>query len=303
MPVACGFEQNVVCYDIINWTLQVVVVEFNYRLGLLGFLSTLDVNAPGNLGFLDMIKGLQWIKHNIQNFGGDPSSITVFGHGAGGLAVGYLLLSPLTKGLFHRAISSSGNALVPDFITKPGNYYSDPLVASRELAKALDCPTDNNVKMVECLRTKPVESLLNAPVPKPKYGPKFLPVVDGVFLQELPQESLFKGNYMKVPYIIGLTNDEAGDQLVDLLGNGDGITTETYHKLVLDYAYSHFRFNPSQIADVISFFYRDFTCPNDPAALREGFRDLVQDCKWLTPSYQLADQHSSRAETFLYIYR
>ncbi|XP_078056857.1 uncharacterized protein LOC144481213 [Mustelus asterias] len=281
---------------------QVVVVEFNYRLGPLGFLSTLDVNAPGNLGFLDMTKGLQWIKHNIQNFGGDPSSVTLFGHGAGGLAVGYLLLSPLTRGLFHRAISSSGNALVPGFIAKPGDNHADPLVASRELAKALDCPIDENVKMVECLRTKPVESLLNAPVPKPKYGPKFPPIVDGVFLQELPQDSILKGNHMKVPYIIGFTKNEAGVELADLLGNGDGIATEAYNKLVLDYAQSHFRFNPSQIADVISYSYRDFICPNDPAALRDGFRDLVQDHKWLTPSYQLADQHSSRAETFLYIY-
>ncbi|GCB68184.1 hypothetical protein scyTo_0000838 [Scyliorhinus torazame] len=281
---------------------QVVVIEFNYRLGPLGFLSTLDMNAPGNLGFLDMTKGLQWIKHNIQNFGGDPSSVTLFGHGAGGLAVGYLQLSPLTRGLFHRAISSSGNALVPGFIAKPGGYYSDPLLASQELAKALDCPTDRNAKLVECLQTKPVESLLDAPVPTPKYGPTFPPVIDGVFLQELPQESLLKGNYMKVPYIIGLTNDEAGVQLADLLGNGDGIAIETYHKLVLDYADSRFQYNPSQIADIVSYSYRDFTCPNDPAALRDGFKNLVQDHAWLTPSYQLADQHSSRAETFLYIY-
>ncbi|XP_048379648.2 uncharacterized protein LOC125448388 isoform X2 [Stegostoma tigrinum] len=278
----------------------VVVVEFNYRLGPFGFLSTLDVNAPGNLGFLDMTKALQWIQHNIQNFGGDPSSITLFGYGAGGLAVSYLLLSPLSRGLFHRAISSSGNALVPDFIGKPGSF--DPLVASQQLAKALDCPTDNNMKMVECLQTKPMESFFDAPMSKSKHGPKFLPVVDGIFLQELPQESLLKGNYMKVPYIIGLTNDEAGVQLVNLLGKDDGITTETYLKLVSDYAYSHFRYNPSQISDVISYSYRDFTCPDDPGSLRNGFRDLVQDHKWLTPSYQLADQHSSRAETFLYIY-
>ncbi|XP_067851847.1 pyrethroid hydrolase Ces2a-like [Heptranchias perlo] len=281
---------------------QVVVVEINYRLGPLGFLSTLDVNAPGNLGFLDMTKGLQWIRHNIRDFGGDPSCITLFGHGAGGLAVSYLLLSPLTTGLFHRAISSSGNALVPGFIAKPGDHYSDPLSASRQLAKALDCPTDNNVKMVDCLRTKPAESLLDAPAPKPKHGVKFPPVVDGNFLQEPPQDTFLKGNYMKVPYIVGLTSQEAGAELANLLGNGYGIDTGTYHKMVRNYISSHFRYNPSQIVDVTSYSYRDFTHPNDPAALREGFTDLVQDHKWLAPTYQLADLHSSRADTFLYIY-
>ncbi|XP_051872920.1 carboxylesterase 5A-like [Pristis pectinata] len=281
---------------------QVVVVEFNYRLGPLGFLSTLDVNAPGNVGFLDMCKGLQWIRDNIQSFGGDPNSVTLFGHGAGGLAVNYLLLSPLTRGLFHKAISSSGNALVTGSIAKPGDYYSDPLVATQELAKALDCPVDNNVKMVGCLRTKPAESLLDAPVPRSKYGVKFPPVIDGVFLQEPPWDSLLKGNYMEVPYIIGLTNDEEGAELANLLGNDNGIATETYHKMVLEYASAHFRYNPGQIADVIGYSYRDFSHPNDPKALRNGFRDLVQDHKWLAPSYQLADQHSTRADTFLYIY-
>ncbi|XP_032872527.1 carboxylesterase 5A-like [Amblyraja radiata] len=277
---------------------QVVVVDFNYRLGPLGFLTTLDVNAPGNLGFLDMSKGLQWIRDNIQSFGGDPTCVTLFGHGAGGLAVNYLLLSPLTRGLFHRAISSSGNALVTGSLAKRNENYSDPLVATQELAKALGCPTDNNLKMVDCLRTKPVESLLDAPVP----GIKFAPVIDGVFLQEPPWDSLLKGNYMKIPYIIGFTNDEEGAELANLLGNDNGITTETYHKMMLEYSSAHFRYNPDQMADVIDYSYRDFNHPNDPKALRDGFRDLVQDHKWLAPSYQLADQHSTRADTFLYIY-
>lgn len=214
------------------------MVDFNYRLGPLGFLTTLDVNAPGNLGFLDMSKGLQWIRDNIQSFGGDSTCVTLFGHGAGGLAVNYLLLSPLTRGLFHRAISSSGNALVTGSLAKRNENYSDPLVATQELAKALGCPTDTNLKMVDCLRTKPVESLLDAPVP----GIQFDPVIDGVFLQEPPWDSLLKGNYMKIPYIIGFTNDEEGAELANLLGDDNGISTETYHKMVLEYSSAHFRY-------------------------------------------------------------
>uniref|UniRef100_A0A4W3K009 Carboxylesterase type B domain-containing protein n=1 Tax=Callorhinchus milii TaxID=7868 RepID=A0A4W3K009_CALMI len=65
---------------------------------------------------------------------------------------------------------------------------------------------------------------------------------------------------------------------------------------------SSYRNNLAQIADVVTYFYRDFTDPNNPATLRDGFRLLVQDHKWLAPSYQLADLHSNRTNTFLYIY-
>uniref|UniRef100_A0A4W3JYK0 Carboxylesterase type B domain-containing protein n=1 Tax=Callorhinchus milii TaxID=7868 RepID=A0A4W3JYK0_CALMI len=226
---------------LISICFQIVAVEFSYRLGLFGFLSTLDEHAPGNVGFLDMTKGLQWIKENIQYFGGDPNNVTFFGHGAGGLAVNYLLLSPLTKGLLHRAISSSGNALVPESATEQGIMYSDPLSTGKELAKRLGCPTDNNKNIVNCLQAKPMETLLNATMPKPKYGLTFLPVIDGAFLPESPREMLLKGKYMKVPYIIGLTSDEAGANLGDLLSNAYGIDTESYHNLILDYVSNHFR--------------------------------------------------------------
>jgi para-nitrobenzyl esterase len=91
----------------------VVVVSFNYRLGVLGFLAheQLDEEADhssGNFGLQDQLAALRWVQHNIAAFGGDPGSVTVFGESAGAHATGILIASPLSKGLFHKAILQSG---------------------------------------------------------------------------------------------------------------------------------------------------------------------------------------------------
>ncbi|XP_073421401.1 fatty acyl-CoA hydrolase precursor, medium chain-like isoform X2 [Dendrobates tinctorius] len=97
---------------------NVVVVSIQYRLGLLGFLSTGDHWATGNYGFLDQVKALQWVQENIADFGGDPKSVTIFGESAGGVSVSALVVSPLAKGLFHRAIAESGVALMPGLVAQ-----------------------------------------------------------------------------------------------------------------------------------------------------------------------------------------
>uniref|UniRef100_A0AAX7UV00 Carboxylic ester hydrolase n=1 Tax=Astatotilapia calliptera TaxID=8154 RepID=A0AAX7UV00_ASTCA len=89
---------------------DVVVVLIQYRLGLLGFLSTGDEHISGNFGLLDQVEALKWIQQHIHNFGGDPGLVTIFGESAGGVSVSLLLLSPLSDGLFHRAIAESGTA-------------------------------------------------------------------------------------------------------------------------------------------------------------------------------------------------
>lgn len=77
---------------------DVVLVTMQYRLGVLGFLSTGDVIAPGNFGLKDQVLALQWVQENIANFGGDPESVTLFGQSAGSVSVNFHVLSPITKG-------------------------------------------------------------------------------------------------------------------------------------------------------------------------------------------------------------
>ena len=90
---------------------DIVVVSINYRLGLFGFLSLGNSDVPGNMGLLDQVMALKWIKRNIKNFGGDPNMVTIMGESAGSWSVTYQMLSPLSKGLFHRVIAQSGAPL------------------------------------------------------------------------------------------------------------------------------------------------------------------------------------------------
>ncbi|KAI7815490.1 carboxylesterase [Rhyzopertha dominica] len=127
---------------------DVVLVSPNYRLGPLGFLTTGDEIVPGNNGLKDQVLVLKWIKQNIAQFGGDPDSVTVFGESAGGASTHYLMLSPMSKGLFHRGISHSGTALCPWAFGKQETGVSN----SRKLAEFFKCPTKNSKEMVQCLR-------------------------------------------------------------------------------------------------------------------------------------------------------
>ncbi|XP_052584944.1 acylcarnitine hydrolase-like isoform X2 [Peromyscus californicus insignis] len=96
---------------------DVVVVHIQYRLGVLGFFSTGDQHARGNWGFLDQVAALRWVQQNIAHFGGNPDLVTIFGESAGGTSVSSHVVSPMSKGLFHRAIMESGVALIPGIIS------------------------------------------------------------------------------------------------------------------------------------------------------------------------------------------
>ena len=101
----------------------VVLVSIAYRLGVFGFMAHPELSresgkGSGTYGIQDMIAGLQWVKNNIAQFGGDPSCVTIFGESAGGIAVGMLSAAPAAKGLFQRAISESGGSFAPPRIAR-----------------------------------------------------------------------------------------------------------------------------------------------------------------------------------------
>ena len=92
---------------------NIIMVSMQYRVASLGFLYSKTDDAPGNAGLFDQRMALEWIKDNIENFGGNPENVTIFGESAGAASVGYHLLSPLSRNLFSQAIMQSASALVP----------------------------------------------------------------------------------------------------------------------------------------------------------------------------------------------
>jgi len=117
----------------------------------LGFLSTGDSKAPGNLGLKDQVLALRWVKRNIAAFGGDPDSVTISGYSVGGYSVLLHMVSPMSKGLFHRAIMMSGSTTLEP-------YPTEQLHVAKKQAELLNCPTNTTDAMLDCLTSKPVEN-------------------------------------------------------------------------------------------------------------------------------------------------
>ncbi|XP_010637261.1 putative inactive carboxylesterase 4 isoform X2 [Fukomys damarensis] len=133
---------------------NVIVVTIQYRLGIWGFFSTGDEHSPGNWGHLDQVAALLWVQDSIASFGGNPGSVTIFGESAGGESVSVLVLSPLTKNLFHRAISGSGVTTVAGMVMKDAKHLAE------KTAVAAGCKTITSAVMVHCLCQKTEEELL-----------------------------------------------------------------------------------------------------------------------------------------------
>lgn len=190
---------------------DVVVVSLNYRLGVLGFLNVGEV-GPCNVGLLDQVAALRWVRDEIAAFGGDPTNVTVFGESAGAKSVECLLAMPAARGLFHRAIAES--------------TYDPPMDAgpAEETARALlaDVGVTDEGGTVDRsrLQAAPVEDLLAAQnrltMAAMASGGGLMaslagwsPVVDGEVLPRPPVEALAAGEAADVAMIVGTTRDEA----------------------------------------------------------------------------------------------
>lgn len=134
---------------------DIVLVTINYRLGALGFFSTGDQYAPGNYGLKDQVEALKWVKNNIRHFGGDPSRITIAGEGTGAASVGLHLVSPMSRGLFHRAMMISGSAISPWVLNK------NPVELARKQATLLNCSTESSKSMVDCMSNVLAKDLIS----------------------------------------------------------------------------------------------------------------------------------------------
>ncbi|XP_052859908.1 juvenile hormone esterase-like, partial [Anopheles cruzii] len=196
-------------------TKRVILVTIQYRLGVLGFLSTGDSLAPGNAGLKDQTLALQWVKDNIRTFGGDSNLVTIFGQSAGATSVHLHMISPLSRGLFTRAITMSGNALVPwNIPTK------DPLALARATARVVDIAGYDQLStkaLLAKLQDVPGETLVenNKLLKSWSIDPLtlFRPVVEsknlsGAFLVDDPKESWQKGAYQQVPWLVGYVPNE-----------------------------------------------------------------------------------------------
>ena len=185
----------------------VVLVSFNYRLGVFGFLAHPELDgegsASGNFGLQDQIKALRWVRGNIAAFGGDPDNVTIFGESAGAHSVGLLMASPPALGLFHKAIGQSGA------------YWDSEhgSISTRDEAQARgrELLTRMRVSTVDQLRTLPANVLRQATAWNFLLDPgttAFAPNIDGFVVPDAPGAIFERGEQSDVPLLAGWNQED-----------------------------------------------------------------------------------------------
>lgn len=189
---------------------DVVLVTIAYRVGPLGFMTYSGLEAEnenrvsGNYGTLDQILALRWVKNNIEAFGGDPNNVTLFGESAGSLNTANLLVSPLAKGLFHKAIMQSGSPFVDK--NEVAKNKALPLIQS------CGCASDNPQETIACMRRLSAEELYNR-MPELEGNvetrlTQWMPNLDGYVFLDYANNVIRQRLHHQMPMIIGTNTNE-----------------------------------------------------------------------------------------------
>jgi para-nitrobenzyl esterase len=276
----------------------VVCVTINYRVGAEGFLYLEDGNA--NLGLLDQMAALEWVRDNIAAFGGDPDNVTIFGESAGAMSVGTLLSMPRAKGLFRRAIAQSGAA---DRVVSAD-------VASRiglELAQRLGVPAT-----YDAIAAVPPDRLLAAQVelksdmlahPDPRrWGLEVVasalpwqPVVDGDVIPEHPLGRIAAGTAADIDVIVGTNTDDW--RVFAVAGGLADVTDEVLTGTVAVHGHRALAAYGLPVDQVLTAYRSAY-----PGASAGELLAAVQTDWWCrVPAMRLADAHANRrAATYMY---
>uniref|UniRef100_A0A8C0YYZ1 Carboxylic ester hydrolase n=1 Tax=Canis lupus familiaris TaxID=9615 RepID=A0A8C0YYZ1_CANLF len=261
---------------------DVLIVTTQYRLGIFGFFNTGDQHAPGNWAFLDQLAALTWVQENIEFFGGDPHSVTIFGESAGAISVSGLVLSPMASGLFHKAIMESGVAIIP-FLRAPDDERNEDL---QVIARICGCNVSDSVALLQCLRAKSSEELLDIN----KKTKSFTRVVDGFFFPDEPLDLLTEKTFNSIPSVIGVNNHECGfllpmKEFPEILGGSNkSLALHLIHRVL------HI---PNQYLYLVADQY--FYNKHSPVEIRDSFLDLLGDVFFVVPGVVTARYHREGA--------
>lgn len=223
-----------------------------HRIGVLGFLNTGDQNAEGNFGLMDQHAAIVWVKDNIVAFGGDPNNIVLFGDGDSSEFLSYHVVSPLTSNnLFSGIIHQSGVGYLDD------NLPSNTIEMTNEVANALECNTDSNEVLMECLRNADLVELMAGSM---DYMATV--IIDGTFLPNQPKTLATNEILQQYRYMIGFTSGEGSTEYENVDSNvTDFQTLGTY--LADQVVIAADFINAPRIQAVVEYEYMDIN--SDPA--------------------------------------
>ena len=266
---------------------DVVVVTVNHRLNAFGYLNLAekfgeDYAASGNVGNLDLVRSLEWVRDNVAAFGGDPDNVTIMGESGGGSKVSHLMAMPAADGLFDKAVIQSG----------PGVYSGKPAEAAayaQAILTEAGVETEEDLAMLRpdqlvdaVRRATPSESAIGR-------GPQFGPIADGTIIPRNPFLPAAPEQSRDVPVLIGYNKDEMTLFLAAQPWFGR-LTDGTLAAMT-----SAMGAEASAAVDAYRAMYPDYS-PTHLAAIAMGTR-------FVRGTYLLADQQSRTATAPVYVYR
>ncbi|KAJ8684458.1 hypothetical protein QAD02_020250 [Eretmocerus hayati] len=285
---------------------NIILVSMQYRVASLGFLYFGTSDVPGNAGLFDQLMALEWVRDNIEFFGGNKDNVTLFGESAGAVSVSMHLLSPLSSNLFNQAIMQSGSATAPWAVIST----EESILRGLRLAEAVSCPHDRHDlrAVIDCLLTKDPKTLVDS-----EWGTvgicefPFVPVIDGSFLLDTPQRYMQTETFKKANILMG-SNTEEGfyfiiyylTELFRIDGTEDvKVSREQFHKSVVE-------LNPYVSAlgrQAIVYEYTDWLKPDDPDANRNALDKIVGDYHFTCNVNEFATRYAETGnKVYMYYY-
>lgn len=291
---------------------EVVVVTFNYRLGVLGFMATADNHSAGNYGLADQIAALHWVSHHIENFNGDPQMITVWGTGAGAASAGLLAISPRSRDMVKRVIAQSGSAMADWALQQNPMFVRNTSII---VGEHIGCFARDSLALVKCLEAKSFNEFTTVDIESDVGWLASSPVLDYstrdrdfAIVPESP-EQFFQLAHTRFndgfAYMSGVTRDEGSawlleDEEVSL--KGFVVDQTLFKKKVWSYI-KVFNVTRNQVAfaDAIDFMYSPWNDRANLSNFRQGLIDMLSD-SWVVAGHDKMVKHMLKKDVPTYAY-
>ncbi|KAM3959153.1 LOW QUALITY PROTEIN: neuroligin-4, X-linked [Aphomia sociella] len=278
---------------------HLLVVTINYRLGLLGYLTSGlrsdEVQQAGGAAVLDVAAALSWVQSNVAAFGGDPRRVTLAGHAAGAALANALLMMPSSKGLASRVLLLSGSALSPTALAP------DSALAREHTAQALRCTPDSSTDenwLVECIRTRPLAALLAVEAPRARFLAGWAPSVP--YLKETSQsQAPTKALHASEAFLdCALAVVVATTESYQFFNEDDirhGFEEEHRNRILRTYVRNVYRYHRNEIFAAIRNEYTDWEKPiQHPINIRDATLESLSDAAVASPALRVAQLHARR---------
>lgn len=291
---------------------EVVVVTFNYRLGVLGYMATADNSSAGNYGMADQVAALQWVRDHIEHFNGDPQSITLWGTGSGAASAGLLAMSPRSRDLVKRVIAQSGSAMA-DWATQ-----SNPLFirnTSIIIGDHFGCFSRDSMNLIRCLDSRSFNEFITVEVESEVGWLPFTPVSDYAtrdrdfaLMPNTPEQIMqldsirFNDGFA---YMSGVTRDEGSAWLLedDAASFKDYVIDQEFFRRKLWSYVKTFNVTRNQVAfvDAIDFMYSPWNDRQNLSNYRQGLIDMLTD-SWVVAGHDKIVKAMLRKQVPTYSY-